>query len=72
MNSERFDAFSAQWLIDHRGEYPSALDYFNAIYQLAETETNEFWIEAMKELITADTLERLAERVEAKIEDKTK
>lgn len=50
----------------------SALEYFNAIWELAELQTSEFWINAMKEIVTCDTLGRLAERVEAKIEDKTK
>lgn len=69
---DRFEKFTAAWLLEHRGKYPSALEYFNAIWELAEIETSEFWISAMKELVTADTLGRLAERVEAKIEDKTK
>jgi len=67
---ERFEKFTAKWQQEHRGKYPSALEYFNAIWELSELETSEFWIDAMKELVTEDTLGRLAERVEAKIEDK--
>lgn len=67
---ERFEKFTAKWQQEHRGKYPSALEYFNAIWELSELETSEFWIDAMKELVTDDTLGRLAERVEAKIEDK--
>lgn len=67
---ERFEKFTAKWQQEHRGKYPSALEYFNAIWELSELETSEFWIDAMKELVTGDTLGRLAERVEAKIEDK--
>jgi hypothetical protein len=38
MNMKRFEEFTAQWQADHRGKYPSAFDYFDAIWRAAQAE----------------------------------
>lgn len=63
---KQFEEFTAQWQFDHRGKYPTAFDYFIAIWNASQEENNAFWIGVLHELVSAETMLKLADALKRK------